>query len=103
MNELGVETESEEPVAPGTCHGVPAPAREFQLTPPSVHDCNTRLRSKVELTGVIGTITTVTRNVAELTTAPGGIALKSNRSKARRISNCARLPNAPATIDGSEP
>src|SRR6266481_5225755 len=102
-NELGVETESAEPVAPGTCHGVPAPKREFQLTPPSVQNCETRLISKVELFGVSGTITTVISSVAELTTAPAGIWLRSNRSNARRTSNCARLPNAPETNDGSEP
>jgi hypothetical protein len=59
--------------------------------------------SKVELFAVIGTITTVIRSVAELTTAPAGIWLRSNLINDRRISNCARLPSAPETIDGCEP
>jgi hypothetical protein len=95
--------ESPEPVAPGTCQGVPAPKREFQLTAPSDQLCKTRLISNVEFTGDSGINTVVICRVAEVTMAPAGIALKSNCSKLRRTSNCARLPSAPETNEGSEP
>src|SRR5688572_30898240 len=80
--------------APAADHAVPAVACVQVASIPQRR--NMRCRLKLELAGERGTRVTVRRKAADWRTAPGGMELKSKRSKPR-----ARIPLArvPARID----